>query len=407
MKKTLILLICTAALFLLCACTAFSPTLSGTVYAQITMSDGGVITLELDADTAPITVTNFVKLANDGTYDGTIFHRVIKNFMIQGGDPTVTKNGNKSIPTIKGEFSANGVHNDISHKRGVISMARNSMSMDSASSQFFICHADSFHLDGKYAAFGRVIAGMDVVDKIASVTTDYNDRPTVDQKMASVKIIDEATAKAAVEAELNADTAEKKEEAVTLLSGKHYAQITMTDGGIITLELDADTAPITVTNFVGHVNKKTYDGTIFHRVMAGFMIQGGDPTGTGYGDDSIPTIKGEFSANGVKNDISHDRGVISMARRTEYTNSATCQFFICHTSDDKASLDGQYAAFGRVIAGTDVVDKIASVTTDYNYRPTVEQKMASVKIIDKAAADAAVNAEKANADTTALTDTNE
>lgn len=158
-----------------------------TIMVEITMENGGVIRLELYPEIAPITCANFEKLANDGFYDGLIFHRVINNFMIQGGDPTGTGMGG-SEDNIKGEFSANGVANTLSHERGVISMAR-SRKYDSASSQFFICHADSTYLDGQYAAFGKVIEGMDVVDEIASVQTDANDRPLVDQVMKTVRII--------------------------------------------------------------------------------------------------------------------------------------------------------------------------------------------------------------------------
>ena len=175
-------------------------------------------------------------------------------------------------------------------------------------------------------------------------------------------------------------------------TGTIYAQIEMESGGIITLELYGDIAPITVGNFKKLAESGTYDGTIFHRVIQGFMIQGGDPTGTGYGDKSLATIKGEFSANGVKNNLSHDRGVISMARSQKY-DSASSQFFICDSGNYKRSLDGQYAAFGKVIAGMDVVDKIAAVATDANDRPTSIQRMKSVRIIDKASADAAVTAE--------------
>ena len=400
MKKILLIIICMLALLFVCSCSG-NTAKQGTVYAQITMEDGGVITLQLDGDTAPITVANFVKLANAGTYDGTIFHRVIKDFMIQGGDPTGTGYGDSSIPKIKGEFSANGVKNNISHVRGVISMARSGNSMDSASSQFFICHADSTYLDGQYAAFGRVISGMDVVDKIANVGTNANDRPIQEQKMKSVRIVDEAAAKSPV---TESDTTDTADTTPTLLSGTHYAQITMEDGGVITLELYADIAPITVTNFAKHVKKGTYDGLIFHRVIEDFMIQGGDPTGTGYGDSSIPAIKGEFSANGVKNDIDHVRGVISMARTSDNTNSATTQFFIVHA--DSPHLNGQYAAFGRVIAGMGVVDKIANVGTNANDRPIQEQKMKEIRMIDKATADAAVKAEADTAVTdNAATDT--
>ena len=142
--------------------------LSGLHYAEIEVEDYGTISLELDADTAPITVTNFVNLAKDGFYDGLTFHRIIDGFMIQGGDPLGNGTGG-SDETIKGEFSDNGVENDISHVRGTISMARSS-DPDSASSQFFIVHQDSTYLDGQYAAFGHVTDGMDVVDAICEDT---------------------------------------------------------------------------------------------------------------------------------------------------------------------------------------------------------------------------------------------
>ena len=146
----------------------------GTHHAVITVKDYGDIKLVLDGDTAPITVKNFVELAKSGFYDGLTFHRIIKGFMIQGGDPKGDGTGG-SDKTIRGEFSKNGVENNISHKRGVISMAR-SQDNNSASSQFFIMHEDGDYLDGSYAAFGHVTEGMDVVDKIAENTpvTDSN-----------------------------------------------------------------------------------------------------------------------------------------------------------------------------------------------------------------------------------------
>jgi len=138
--------------------------MSGIHHVLISVKDLGDITVELDADTAPITVTNFIKLVNEGFYDGLTFHRIIDGFMIQGGDPTGTGMGGSS-ETIKGEFKRNGVENNISHVRGVISMARSSAN-DSASSQFFIVHEDSTYLDGSYAAFGHVTNGIEVVDKV-------------------------------------------------------------------------------------------------------------------------------------------------------------------------------------------------------------------------------------------------
>lgn len=156
---------------------------------RIEMDNGAIIDLELYPDKAPKTVANFEKLVKDGFYDGLTFHRIIKGFMIQGGDPLGTGMGG-SDENIPGEFEANGFKtNDIKHTRGVISMAR-AMNPNSASSQFFIMHKDAPHLDGQYAAFGKVVAGMEVVDKIASVRTDWNDKPTTPVKMKTVELIE-------------------------------------------------------------------------------------------------------------------------------------------------------------------------------------------------------------------------
>lgn len=151
---------------------------------------------------------------------------------------------------------------------------------------------------------------------------------------------------------------ENKEEKSMYSSGKHHAQIVIKNYGTVSLELDADMAPITVENFANLVNDGFYDGLTFHRIISGFMIQGGDPEGNGLGG-SNKEIKGEFSANGVKNTISHTRGVISMARAQSY-NSASSQFFIMH--EDAPYLDGSYAAFGHVTEGIEIVDKICEDT---------------------------------------------
>ncbi|HJA25519.1 MAG TPA: peptidylprolyl isomerase [Candidatus Fournierella merdigallinarum] len=155
---------------------------------RITMKDGGVIDLELDAQAAPITVENFLKLVNDGFYDGLTFHRIIPGFMIQGGCPDGTGMGGPGWH-IKGEFARNGVPNPIKHTRGVISMAR-AMDPNSAGSQFFIMHEDAPHLDGAYATFGHVVAGMDVVDRIAATPTNYNDKPLEPVVMESVRVVE-------------------------------------------------------------------------------------------------------------------------------------------------------------------------------------------------------------------------
>ena len=156
----------------------------------ITMQNDKQIKLELDRDNAPNTVNNFVYLASKGYYNGLIFHRVIKGFMIQGGDPTGTGSGGPGY-TIKGEFKSNGFNNELKHTRGVISMAR-TMMPDSAGSQFFIMHKDAPHLDGEYAAFGRVIEGIEVVDEIAKTRVDYYyNRPYEKQVIKTIEVIDE------------------------------------------------------------------------------------------------------------------------------------------------------------------------------------------------------------------------
>lgn len=152
----------------------------------IEMENGKKIKIELYPDIAPISCENFEKLVKSGFYDGLTFHRVIPGFMIQGGCPKGNGTGGPGW-TIKGEFSGNGVKNDLKHTRGVLSMAR-SMMPDSAGSQFFIMHEDAPHLDGQYAAFGKVIEGIEVVDEIAEVATDYNDKPTTPQVMKKVTI---------------------------------------------------------------------------------------------------------------------------------------------------------------------------------------------------------------------------
>lgn len=150
------------------------------------MNDGSIFEAELYPDIAPNTVNNFISLVKKGFYDGLIFHRVIKGFMIQGGDPQGTGMGGPGY-SIKGEFSNNGFTNDLKHTPGVLSMAR-AMDPDSAGSQFFIMHETSPHLDGSYAAFGKVINGLDVINTIADVRTDWNDRPMEDQMIKSVTV---------------------------------------------------------------------------------------------------------------------------------------------------------------------------------------------------------------------------
>ena len=173
--------------------TSNSQYLTGKHHAEIVIAEYGKLELELDADVAPITVTNFVNLVKKGFYNGLTFHRIMSGFMTQGGDPNGDGTGG-SEETIKGEFKSNGVENTMSHKRGVISMARTQNDPDSASSQFFIVQADSDFLDGDYAAFGKVTAGMDIVDKICQSVQPIDNNGTVpaDQqpKITAIKVID-------------------------------------------------------------------------------------------------------------------------------------------------------------------------------------------------------------------------
>ena len=192
----------------------------------------------------------------------------------------------------------------------------------------------------------------------------------------------ETKATKAPKATETAEVTKKPESKTTDTKGKHHAKIKVKDYGTIEVELDGDTAPITVANFVKLVNEKFYDGLTFHRIMSGFMIQGGDPLGNGTGG-SDETIKGEFSSNGVENNISHKRGVISMARSSE-PDSASSQFFIMHQDADY--LDGQYAAIGKVTKGMSVVDKICEDVTPTDGNGTVEKAdqpvIESIRMVD-------------------------
>ena len=216
MRKILIFIICLCLLFMSSGCSneeKLNYTLDDNIYTiektrykesedatdlvKIDVKGYGIIIAELYPKTAPITVENFKKLVSEKFYDGLIFHRVIENFMIQGGDPLGTGAGG-SEEEIKGEFEINGIKNDLSHTRGVLSMARRGPApgeeesddtMNSASSQFFILHADYQGLDGSYAAFGKVLHGLDVVDKIATTPTDTMDKPITDQVITSIRFV--------------------------------------------------------------------------------------------------------------------------------------------------------------------------------------------------------------------------
>lgn len=201
MKKRLIIMFSLLAILFVGGCGSKNPQTEGKIdnisyketdeitnYVKIEMKNtGDIMLLELYPDIAPITVANFQKLVSEKFYDGLTFHRIIKGFMIQGGDPNGDGSGG-SEEKIKGEFRLNGIDNNLAHERGVISMARGN-DRDSASSQFFIVHETSPHLDGSYAAFGRMLAGFDTLDKIANVKTDDKDRATTSQVIYSIRFI--------------------------------------------------------------------------------------------------------------------------------------------------------------------------------------------------------------------------
>ena len=324
----------------------------GKVYMEISVKDYGKITMELYPEIAPVTVKNFVKLASENFYSGIIFHRVIADFMIQG-DPDGNGSGG-SDETIYGEFSENGVENTLSHKRGVVSMAR-TQDPNSASSQFFICHADSTYLDGKYAAFGKVVHGMAVVDAIANTKIGANDRPVNNITIEYVKRVDSPEI-AAVKAEMEIEGYEGK----------------------ITMELYPDVAPQTVANFTDLAKKGFYDGLTFHKASKDGYVQGGDPEGTGFGG-SDKEITGEFLANGIENNLKHDRGVISMARKSDY-DSATSQFMVC--LKEYTNLDGNYAAFGKITSGLEILDAVSAVEVNENKNPVSAVKIKYIKIVE-------------------------
>ncbi len=191
MKRSIaVLLLCVMALTLVC-CGKNDSSVSAdaTDVVEIVMEDGGIIKIELYADIAPITVENFKKLVSEKFYDGIVFHRISPGFVIQGGDPTGTGMGG-SEENIKGEFLANGVQNSLAHERGIVSMARTQDNNDSASSQFFICLGDAPFLDGQYAAFGKVIEGMDVVDEIAALPVN-GETPLDPPVMKTIRFVEE------------------------------------------------------------------------------------------------------------------------------------------------------------------------------------------------------------------------
>lgn len=398
------------------------------------MENGKILKMELYPEKAPNTVNNFISLVNKGFYNGLSFHRVIPEFMIQGGDPNGNGTGGAEYD-IRGEFTQNNEFNDLLHHRGIVSMARSS-DFDSASSQFFIVVKDSHFLNGSYAAFGKVVEGMDLADEIALVQRDARDKPleaqviktmTVEtfgkQYSQPIKITEESILadmygsidppsqnnqkkhiSRSIEAKLSSNPIKltyrnisfddklivyndvsyislsslknllnaridyySKTNTFNLIVSKNYSaqknplvSVNLSNGKSFKLELYPNEAPNTVSNFISLVDKGFYNGKSFHRMLADNMVQGGQ--------DLENTMKyllpGEFATNGYENALMQTRATISMVNIGTYKASSPTEFFI--NLVDHPSLNGNFAPFGRVVEGMNVIDEISRTKTDAN-----------------------------------------
>ncbi|HYL97340.1 MAG TPA: peptidylprolyl isomerase [Blastocatellia bacterium] len=305
----------------------------------IITTDSGVIRVEFFADKAPKHVEQFIKLARQGYYDGSAFFRVIPHGLIQGGDPLV-----KNSATPRERWGTGGLNltpdepNNVKHEKGVVSTVAIPGKASSGGAQFFICDSPQPQLDGSFSAFGKVTEGIDVVDKIASISVDSNyiaDKPV---RIVSVKIEPKRVPP------FESATVEQLRKQVVL----------KTSLGDVTIQLQPELAPETVRNFLNLAASGWYDHTAFHRLIPGFVIQGGLGNTRAGGaphpaDRWVHDLKGEFTS-----EVKHDRGIVSMARGDD-PDSGNTSFFIC--LGPAPHLDGKYAIFGKVVAGGEVLDK--------------------------------------------------
>jgi cyclophilin family peptidyl-prolyl cis-trans isomerase len=309
----------------------------GEVEAVVT-TELGSFRFEFAPEKAPRHVEQFLKLARQGYYDGSAFFRVVANGMIQGGDPLL-----RDPKTPRNLWGTGGLNllpaeiSDLKHERGVVSTVRIPNKKDSDGAQFFVCVYPQPPLDGQYSAFGRVTEGMDVVEKISQVPADGQG-----VTVKPVRIVKVTIEKKKVEPFLNA-TVEELRRTVTL----------KTTLGTLKIRMEPDWAPNHVRNFLMLTETGWYNGTAFHRLIKGFVAQGGMPDTRASGpthpaDRWVRPLKGEF-----RNDIKHVRGIVSMARGDD-PDSATTSFFLM--LGDAPHLDGKYSAFGRVIEGMEVLD---------------------------------------------------
>jgi cyclophilin family peptidyl-prolyl cis-trans isomerase len=312
----------------------------------VVSTDMGSFRFEFAPEKAPKHVAQFLKLAREGYYDGSAFHRVVANGIIQGGDPLL-KNpktarnlwGSGGLNLLPGEFS------DLKHERGVVSTVRIPDKPDSDGSQFFVCASPQPVLDGKFSAFGRITEGMDVVERISQVPIDA--KGMTEKPVRIVKITIEPKK---VQPFLNA-TPEELRKTVTL----------NTTLGEIQIRMEPDWAPNHVRNFLMLVSTGWYNGTGFHRLIKGFVVQGGMANSrngaAGHPADRwVHPLKGEF-----RNDVKHTRGIVSMAR-TDDPDSATTSFFLM--LGPAPHLDGQYSAFGTIVKGLEVLDAFEKEEVD-------------------------------------------
>jgi cyclophilin family peptidyl-prolyl cis-trans isomerase len=321
--------------------TAAWPQQPGDLEAVVT-TDMGTFRFEFAADKAPKHVDQFVRFARQGYYDGSAFHRVVANGIIQGGDPLLKnpktpKNlwGTGGLNLLPGEFS------DMKHERGVVSTARIPNKADSDGSQFFICVVPQPSLDGQFTTFGRVTEGMDVVERISRVPAGENGFTDTPVRILKVTIEPKK-----VQPFLTATPAEMRR-TVTL----------KTTLGDIRIQMQPDWAPENVRNFLMLIASGWYNGTVFHRIVKGFVVQGGTAPGRVHAADRwVHPVKGEF-----RSDVKHVRGIVSMAHGAS-PDSATTSFFLMLGPAE--NLDGQYSAFGRIVEGMEVLDAFEKEEVD-------------------------------------------
>lgn len=337
---------------------------------KINFDTGESIYLELFYNYAPQSVLDFLYVIENGLYDNTLLDKVIPSNLIQFGNDIEVDFG------VYGEFLYNNYNNPISFQRGIIGLVRDT-DLYSANTQAFICMSNYDTLDGYFAAFGGIIKGFDVLDSFNSVDTDISHQPIDDIYIESIEILSYGITDMDDFVQIDLDY-----QSPDLYLDDSNPRVEITVSGYeetIIVELFPDVAPVTVSNFLMLVNQEFYDGLIFHRIIDDFMIQGGDPLGTGAGGSS-QSIFGEFKNNGFNNNLSHYDGVISMARNGYDYDSASSQFFIMDS--DYNSLDGDYAAFGYVVSGLDIVHFISSVETDSNDKPLTDVIIESIRVID-------------------------